>query len=282
MLLLVTAGEQKHQNPTPSSLVRQHLEFVGTRLSTSLIEAIHYKCQLLFLSVWKSDNKGPSFFILESLPYSSSCVPDQHPQPVWHKGSILWKTFLSQTEGGRGMVSGWSGTLLLLHILFLLLLRQPHLRLSGIWFRRLGSPVLDWHWLQRANMWGLTWHILALAAALTTPFGPHAMALSSCQLNRHFLYSQPPPLPSKCACKPHSSSFSQNLPPILSSCFQPHPCYYSMSSWPPFPWISPFNRPSGPADSSHTTWLVMASLFTAPLLSCYFWPIIPPHLLYYN
>ena len=109
LLLLVTAeaGEQKHQKPTPSSLVRQHPEFVGTCLSISLTEAIHYKCQLLCLSVWKSDNKGSSFFILVTLPYSSSYVPDQHPQPFWHKGSILWKTIFSQTEGGRGMVSGW-------------------------------------------------------------------------------------------------------------------------------------------------------------------------------
>ena len=209
----------KNQPLHPSS---DSTDFVGTRLSTSLIEAIHYKCQLLFLSVWKSDNKGPSFFILESLPYSSSCVPDQHPQPFWHKGSILWKTFLSQAEGGRGMVSGWSGTLLLLHILFLLLC-QPHLRLSGIWFWRLGSPVLDWHWLQRDNTWGPTWHILALAAALRTPFGPHAMPLSSCQLNRHFLYSHPPPLPSKCACKPCSSSFCQNLLPFYHPVFSPTP-----------------------------------------------------------
>lgn len=221
MLLVVTAGEQKHQKPTPSSLVRQHPEFVGTCLSISLIEAIHYKCQLLFSSVRKSDNEGPSFFILVSLPYSSSCVPDQHPQPFWHKGSILWKIIFLQTKDGRGMVSGWSGTLLLLHILFLL--RQPHLRLSGIWFQRLGSPVLDWHWLQRANTWGLTWHILALAAALRTPFGPHAMPLSSCQLNRHFPYSHSSPLPSKCACKPHSSSFCRNLPPLYHPVFSPIP-----------------------------------------------------------
>lgn len=53
------------------------------------------------------DNKGSSFFILVTLPDSSSYVPDQHPQPFWHKGSILWKTIFSQTKGGRGMVSGW-------------------------------------------------------------------------------------------------------------------------------------------------------------------------------
>ena len=135
-----------------------------------------------------------------------------------------------------------------MHILSLLL-HQSHLRLSGIRFRRPGSPVL----LRRANTWGLTRHILALAAALRTPFGPHAMPPSSCHLNRHALYSHPPPLSRKCACNPHSSSFCQNSLPILSSCFQPHPCYYSTSSWPPFPWISPFNQPSGPVASSLTT-----------------------------
>lgn len=86
-----------------------------------------------------------------------------------------------------------------------------------------GEPVLDWHWLQRANTRGLTWRILALAAALRTPFGPHAMPLSSCQLNRHFLYSHSSPLPSKCGCKPHSSSFCRNLPPLYHPVFSPIP-----------------------------------------------------------
>lgn len=191
------------------------------------------------------------------------------PNNFGTRAQLYGRQFFHRLRVGEGWFQDGAGTLLLLHILSLLL-HQSHLRLSGIWFRRPGSPVLDWRWLWRANTWGLTRHILALAAALRTPFGPHAMPLSSCHLNRHVLYSHPPPLPSKCACKPHSSSFCQNLLPILSSCFQPHPCYYSTFSWPPSPCISPFNQPSDPVASSLTTCnglLAYGSTAVMPLLA---------------
>ena len=65
------------------------------------------------------------------------------PQNFWHQELVSWKTIFLRTRVGQ-MVSGWFKALHLLCTLFLLLLHQLYLRLSGITSQRLGTTALEW------------------------------------------------------------------------------------------------------------------------------------------
>ena len=60
-------------------------------------------------------------------------------QPFWHQGPVSWKTIFPCIGKSGGWFGNDSHTLHLLCTLFLLLLRQLHLRLLGIRFWRLGT-----------------------------------------------------------------------------------------------------------------------------------------------
>ena len=62
------------------------------------------------------------------------------PQTFWYQGPASQKTNLPWT-GKEGMVSDDSSIIRLLCTLFLLLLRQLHLKSSGIRSQRLGTPA---------------------------------------------------------------------------------------------------------------------------------------------
>ena len=64
------------------------------------------------------------------------------PQPFWHQGPVLWKTIFPWMGAGEIKFPDDSSTLHLSCTLFLLLLRQCHLRSSGIRSGRLRAPAI--------------------------------------------------------------------------------------------------------------------------------------------
>ena len=92
-------------------------------------------------------------------------------QAFWHQGPVSWKRkqFFWGSRPGRGGNSFRTIQAVLLCTLFLLLLHQLHLRLSGIRSQRLGTPDLE-HllcFLPRTMIlgWvglGLTWHAIGM------------------------------------------------------------------------------------------------------------------------
>ena len=69
-------------------------------------------------------------------------------QPFWHQGPVSWKTFFPWTKHGGRWFQDDSSTLHLLWNLFLLLLRQLHLRSSGI-----GAPEVEGPCCKRPGHW---------------------------------------------------------------------------------------------------------------------------------
>ena len=121
----------------------------GHPLQYSCLENPHGQRSLAGYSPWgqKGSDTTERLSTHTQFPYLLKWILSQKtgsissPWLFWHQGPVSWKTIFPQTRGG-GWFQDDLSSLHLLRTLFLLLLHQLHLRSSGIWSYRLGSPGL--------------------------------------------------------------------------------------------------------------------------------------------